>query len=57
MPVVDPAANVKADGSGRTGEYVCDRCGYGVCCEPPPERCPLCQGVEWRAVRTRRRED
>jgi hypothetical protein len=29
-------------------EYLCARCGYGICRSDPPRRCPMCQrGNSW----------
>jgi predicted Zn-ribbon and HTH transcriptional regulator len=25
------------------GDLECEVCGYGIACEAPPERCPMCQ--------------
>jgi rubredoxin len=29
-------------------EYHCVACGYGAIRRSPPDRCPLCGGVNWR---------
>jgi hypothetical protein len=31
--------------------YRCTECGYGASCTREPERCPMCGGIGWTAVR------
>lgn len=32
-------------------DYRCTRCGYGIVADSRPERCPMCGGASWEAVR------